>query len=328
MTDWNFDLWMARRETKDSPWGEAINLGPSINTTFSDMASSLSADGRMLYFGQRHWEGFRPGGQGGADIWQAPIIPIVDLNADGIVDSEDMTILVDHWGEDYPLCDIGPMPFGDGIVDVRDMLVLADYVSPTPVAHWKLDEAEGMFAFDSAGDNDAIVVGDTSWHSGGGQLDGALQLNGVDGCAITDVVLNPANSPFSIFAWVNVALRGKVIVSQLNVSNWLAVSADGKLMTELKDLDGLAGPLVSDKVIADGQWHRVGLVWDDSRRILYIDGDAVAEDTLACLEGSKTGLYIGVDKNCTLGTYFAGKIDDLRIYNVALTAEQIEGLAQ
>ena len=328
MTNWNFDLWIARRETKDSPWGEAVNLGPSINTNFSDMARGLSADGRMLYFDQRYWEGYRPGGQGGADIWQAPIIPIVDLNADGIVDSEDVSILVDHWGEDYPLCDIGPMPFGDGVVDVRDLLVLADYISPTPVAHCKLDEAEGMFAVDSAGDNDAVVVGITSWRPGSGKLDGALQLNGVDGCAITDEVLNPSNGPFSIFAWVNVALRGKVIVSQLNVSNWLIISADGKLMTELKDRDGLADPLISETVIADGQWHRIGLVWDGSRRILYVDGDAVAEDTLAGLEGSKMGLYIGVDKNNTPGTFFAGNIDDVRIYNMALSAEQIEGLAQ
>jgi hypothetical protein len=31
-------------------------------------------------------------------------------NGDGIVDAADIYIMVDHWGEDYPLCDIGPMP--------------------------------------------------------------------------------------------------------------------------------------------------------------------------------------------------------------------------
>jgi hypothetical protein len=292
------------------------------------MASSLSADGRMIYFGQRHWEGFRPWGQGGSDIWQAPIIPIVDLNADGIVDSEDVSILVDHWDEDYSLCDIGPMPWGDGIVDVQDLIVLADYISPTPVAHWRLDEVEGMFAIDSAGENDAVVVGSTSWLPGLGQLGGTLQMNGVDGCAITDVVLNPSNGPFSIFTWVIIAKPGRVIISQQNVSDWLKVGGDGKLMTELKDRDGLTGPLISETVITDGQWHRIGLVWDGSHRILYVDGDAVAKDMLAGLEGSQMGLYVGVDKNYTPDTYFAGMVDDVRIYNVALSAEQIAGLAQ
>ena len=46
------------------------------------------------------------------------------INADEIVDSADVRIIVDHWGEDYPLCDIGPMPWGDGIVVVQDLVVL------------------------------------------------------------------------------------------------------------------------------------------------------------------------------------------------------------
>ncbi len=62
------------------------------------------------------------------DIWQAPIIPIVDFNGDGIVDATDVCIMIDHWGEDYPMCDIGPTPFGDGIVDVQDLIVLAEYL--------------------------------------------------------------------------------------------------------------------------------------------------------------------------------------------------------
>ena len=33
----------------------------------------------------------------------APIIPIVDLNGDGIVNAADMCIIVDSWGEDYSL---------------------------------------------------------------------------------------------------------------------------------------------------------------------------------------------------------------------------------
>ncbi len=54
--------------------------------------------------------------------------PIVDFNGDGIVDTADMCIMVDHWGENYSLCDIGPTPFGDGIVDVQDLIVLAEHL--------------------------------------------------------------------------------------------------------------------------------------------------------------------------------------------------------
>jgi CubicO group peptidase (beta-lactamase class C family) len=54
--------------------------------------------------------------------------PVVDLNSDGIVDAEDMCVMVDHWGTDNSLCDTGPMPWGDGVVDVQDLIVLAEPV--------------------------------------------------------------------------------------------------------------------------------------------------------------------------------------------------------
>ena len=53
---------------------------------------------------------------------------IVDFNGDGIVDSADVSLMIDYWGTDEPLYDIGPMPWGDGIVDVQDLIVLAGHL--------------------------------------------------------------------------------------------------------------------------------------------------------------------------------------------------------
>jgi len=50
------------------------------------------------------------------------------LNGDGIVNVADMCVMVDHWGENYSLCDIGSMPWGDGVVDVQDLIVLAEHL--------------------------------------------------------------------------------------------------------------------------------------------------------------------------------------------------------
>jgi hypothetical protein len=239
--------------------------------------------------------------------------------------------MTEHWGENYALCDIGPMPWGDGIVDVHDLVVLTEYIEPidrTLIAHWTLDETEGMFAEDSAGDNDAVVVGGAMWQPGSGQVDGALQLNGVDGYAIAGAVLNPADGPFSVLAWVNGGEPGQVVVSEQNAANWLTIDAEGNLMTELKGAGRSTGPLFSETVITDGQWHRIGLVWDGSNRTLYVDGVAVADDTQPGLQGSQMGLYIGTGKTMESGTYFSGLIDDVRIYNKSLNAEQIATLTQ
>ena len=56
------------------------------------------------------------------------IEPIVDFNADGVVDSIDMCMMVDYWETDESLYDIAPTPFGDGIVDVKDLVVLAEHL--------------------------------------------------------------------------------------------------------------------------------------------------------------------------------------------------------
>lgn len=115
------DLYMTRRASLSDPWQEPVNLGPVVNSLAFEEHPDIAADGSTLFF-NRALTGYPD------SIWQAPIIPIVDLNGDGIVDAADMCIMIDHWGEDYSLCDIGPMPWGDGIVDVEDLIVLAEHL--------------------------------------------------------------------------------------------------------------------------------------------------------------------------------------------------------
>lgn len=106
----------------DDPWGTPVNLGPVVNSSLDELAVCISADGSTLFLSSR-----QSGGVGDQDLWQVPIEPVIDLNGDGIIDAADMCIMVDHWGMDEPLCDIGPMPWGDGIVDVQDLIALAEY---------------------------------------------------------------------------------------------------------------------------------------------------------------------------------------------------------
>jgi hypothetical protein len=117
------DLWVTTRKTKEGPWGDPVNLGPEINSAGTDAMADISDDGSVLFFASD-----RPGKDNVFDIWQASITPIVDLNADGIVDAADICIMVDHWGTDNSLCDIGPIPWGDGVVDVEDLIVLAEHL--------------------------------------------------------------------------------------------------------------------------------------------------------------------------------------------------------
>jgi hypothetical protein len=314
------DLYMARRATVSDPWGTPVNLGPSVNSSSHENCARISADGGTLYF-----LSMRPGGILSQDLWQVPLIPIVDFNGDDVVNAEDMSIMIHYWGQNEPLCDIGPTPLGDGVVDVHDLIVLAEHLAPglETVAHWKLDESSGAIAHDSIGGSDATVVGDATWRPEDGLIDGAMELDGVDDHVITDFISDPKAGPVRVVCWVKTEVAGGAIVSQTPStafgSTWLATdAADGTLLTEMMfPLPSLH----STYVVADGQWHKVSAEWDGVYRRLWADDQEVAKGALPMalppLSWNGT-LIIGAGPNLESGTFLAGLIDDVRIYNRAV----------
>jgi len=312
------DIWMTTRPTPEGDWGPPVNLGPIVNSSDAEEASSISSDGTTLLY-----RNYNKG-----DIYQVPITPIVDFNGDGIVDAADMGIIVDHWGENHSLCDIGPMPWGDGIVDVEDLKVLAEHLfeavnDPTLIAHWPLDEAQGVIAYDNAADRDGTLTGGPVWQPDGGVVAGALQFDGIDDYVSSDPVLNPTDGKFSVVAWIKGGAPGQAVLSQADGASWLSTdSGEGNLMTELTNSGrSSVGPMLSQANITDGEWHRIGFVWDGSYRYLYVDGAEVANDAapLSDLESAGGGLYFGAGTTLAPGTFFSGLIDDIRIYNRAVS---------
>jgi len=307
------DMWMAKRASLSDPWQTPVNLGPRVNGPGPQTFPRLSPDGRTLYF----W-GYDPG----MDAWQAPILPMVDFNGDQIVDIKDLVMLIEHWGQADPQCDIGPMPWGDGIVDEADLKVLMNYwgeeYDPALIAHWKLDEVEGSVATDSAGAHKATLLGNPTWQPAGGRVGGALQLDGIDDYARATFVVDPAQGPFSVFAWIKGGAPGQIVVSQADGANWLMLdSATGVLRSEL-GMSRLTKALRSQIPVTDGDWHRVGFTWDSSNRTLYVDDVAVARDTQASVAGSRGYMIIGTGSTLPAGTFWKGLIDDVQIYDRAV----------
>jgi len=92
-------------------------------------------------------------------------------------------------------------------------------------------------------------------------------------------------------------------------------------MTDLRAPGRGAPPLASKFVITDGDWHRIGLVWDGSHRVLYGDEAEVRKDSTAQtgLIGATGGLYFGVANDLAVASFFDGLMDDIRIYDEATT---------
>src|SRR5436190_9934208 len=87
----SFDLWVAQRASRDSPWETPVNLGPPVNTSANEAGPALSADGHLLFFysfvgtGQR--DIYLSQRRGATDdlVWEAPVSLGPDVNT---LDSE------------------------------------------------------------------------------------------------------------------------------------------------------------------------------------------------------------------------------------------------
>lgn len=253
-----------------------------------------------------------------------------DFTGDAFVDFRDFFRMAQDWRQNETETDITPAPSGDGVVDWKDFAVFAEYWMQDVglVAHWRLDETAGFVAYDSAGGQDGSLDGNPVWRPGGGRVSGAIELDGFADYVFTPFVLDPATGPFSAFAWVRGGAPGQVVISQTEGTNWLMADlSEGKLMMALTPPSTgrvTPPPLVSDFVITDGAWHRIGMVWNGSERILYADDKEVARDVQPSLAGAAGGLNIGAHPSLKPGSFFSGLVDDVRIYNLTVTPQGLE----
>jgi len=80
--------------------------------------------------------------------------------------------------------------------------------------------------------------------------------------------------------------------------------------------------------VDDGQWHHVAWVYDGAMNYLYVDGEVDAtEESTGQITVSSYPLYIGDNSQAT-GRFWNGLIDDLMIFNTALSQEEIQDIMQ
>lgn len=86
------------------------------------------------------------------------------------------------------------------------------------------------------------------------------------------------------------------------------------------------------KVIGIGQWHMVTSVYTlaNQQLSIYVDGvlNTVSNNILSPSSAITANLYIGMDNPgvSPTGYYLQGALDDLRIYNRALSVKEIQKL--
>ncbi|NCC23366.1 MAG: DUF1566 domain-containing protein, partial [Alphaproteobacteria bacterium] len=216
------------------------------------------------------------------------------------------------------------------------------------VGWWKLDETSGTTAADSSGNgNDGTMSGglDAGSDSVPGRVGTALDFDGTD-----DRILaaNESNfdfdgvSPFSVATWVRYDAGGSwyYLVSKIynggNSHGWQFKidESNSRLNSVLVGSSGDSiGVLSSTGSLAPNQWYHVAMTYDGSQSAsgvkLFIDG---LETGYAIAAGNLTTSMLN-DASMEIGASLAdgggkldGVLDDVRIYNRALSAAEVSWL--
>jgi len=207
------------------------------------------------------------------------------------------------------------------------------------LAHWKLDEGKGSTAEDETDKLKATLHGGR-WVEGiKGQ---ALQFDG-DGDYLdygdTEELNFQAGDAFTFSGWVKSKAQTGGIVSQRNSKEEGAVIdltlTGGKLQALVRADGKVVCANVAGKAINDGEWHHFALTRDRGRTIeLFIDGVSQGKASQADAEGSiTTNLRALGSERLWVQTKFPtppqliGAVDDFRVYDRALSVEEIRKLA-
>ncbi len=251
------------------------------------------------------------------------------------------TCVPSHRSAAFAKVDYAPEGNPDCVVNYKELEVMAgewlvEVTYPGTgnlVGWWKLDDATGATAQDSSdyGNHGTLMNMNPASNWVAGRIEGALRFDGIDDyvdCGDT-ASLQITGTEISVAAWVkwDTAEEYSGIAMKTSSGDWI----DGYGLYADTDSDSVNfyvtdyGIRASKSFTADDQWHHVVGTYDGSNVRVWVDG----------VEGtgrSYTGSIGNADHSFEIGrgaddSYnFSGALDDVRVYNVALTDADILGL--
>ena len=215
------------------------------------------------------------------------------------------------------------------------------------VGLWQFEEGEGGVAGDSSlAGNDASLVGDASFVNDA-ERGNVMSLDGDDSWLSTGAfVAELGNADFTIAAWIKTATRGSTFIGKQNDNDtWQnaekkfyvvgddpfgSQSTPGAIVAVGHGVDWLSS---TGPVVDDDQWHHVAITFqrnfvDANPGVIYVDGEEVPDYGKQAYNGNPDNatdtFYIGRTPGDDGTVNFNGLLDDVAVFDIALTPEQVE----
>jgi hypothetical protein len=208
-------------------------------------------------------------------------------------------------------------------------------------AYYQMTDGSGTSLTDNSGNgNTGTFSGSVTWSGDEPTLTSqaaptcsslGLYANSLEFDNVDDYVSIPHSSDFNITsnitieAWIKTAGTGQDYITTKGENSWyLGMNIPGFGNKVAFFLSGVTGSwIASTSNINDGNWHHVAATYDGANVKIYVDG--VLETTSAQTGTINTGTSaVEIGRRGSL--YFDGKIDEVRIWNVALEDSDITAL--
>ncbi len=224
------------------------------------------------------------------------------------------------------------------------------------IGEWHFDEGSGNIAYDSSGygNHGTIFIAPAGSpphiHSSGatwiddGISGSALNLDGYFdwvnfGNGVTSQISSQGTRDYTVAAWI----RPSSFPAGRNAAMSFTAMEFGQTSGRVWFRQAYGGwpsgySILSGSVLEIGEWtHIVGVHHEDVGIDLYVDGIYIGSDntktgldgnaTIRHLEPTHAGVWYGTTPSIWGSAWFDGDIDEISMYNHALTAEEIAALA-
>ena len=215
-----------------------------------------------------------------------------------------------------------------------DVTAIASVVSPLPlpaptpgsglVAAYSFDEGSGGTIQDSSANNNDGTISNATWTTG--RFGGALAFNGTN--ALVSVPSSQSlllTTALTLEAWVRpttVSAQWRDVIYKGNDNYFLEGTSDSSSRPATGGTFA-PGNVYGSSAIGVNTWTHLASTYDGSTLKLYVNGTMVSSGSRSgVIATSSNPLQIGGDS--IFGQHFAGTIDEVRVYDVALTAAQIQ----
>lgn len=204
------------------------------------------------------------------------------------------------------------------------------------IAWYPLHGPDGLFV-DMVGGHDGACSAPACPTTGPGRQGTAAQFDGIDDCLqVADVgQLQLPTLTIALWARQTTAVNQSQLAKPVGGANsWqLEASIAGSLLglsfTTAINPSTNAYTVSPDQTIVVGAWQHLAATWDGARKRVYIDGAEVASSPMTSpLLYDRQPMTIGCDDNSgTRVLFYAGALEDVRLFDRAISPTEIAQLA-